>query len=94
VYQNGSLVLSSGNATVTHPATGQWCITVPGVDPTKERLLVSLSSVANYNAQVYSGFLQSPCPSTAFRVLTVQVTDMTGNGTGHPADEPFEFLVP
>jgi hypothetical protein len=87
-------LVQSHNATMTHPSTGVWCIKVPGVDPTKEPIIVSLSSVANFNAQVFAGFLLAPCPADTFRVRTVQVTDLAGNGQAIAADEPFVFLVP
>lgn len=81
----GAVSNDSGNVSVTHPATGAWCVTAPGA--------IAVVSLANYlsgGGNVYvsnpsHGFCQT-ATGPVFEVLTV-------NGSNAAADLAFNIIT-
>ena len=75
---------ASSNATVTHPFTGIYCISVPNVTPVNSGAIATLED--NVAADRIAYVSSVSCPQTTFEI---QVVNSVGN-----VDQAFFFAVP
>ncbi len=98
VSASGGVTNSRGNPSVTHPSTGRYCLTVPGVDPTVETVALTLNVQSTFNTappseQPGDGIV---CPFGTWEIATGKLTAPSGGGLVHLVnfDQPFSFIAP
>jgi hypothetical protein len=94
----GQLSNSKGDVTVTHVASGRYCLTVSGADPAIETIAVTLNVQSNPDTAPPS---EQPgdgnvCPVGTWEIATGTLTAPSQGGMVAfvNADEPFSFIVP
>ncbi|MDQ6822022.1 MAG: hypothetical protein M3076_17055 [Actinomycetota bacterium] len=98
VSGSGALSNSFGNPSVSHPTTGRYCVTVPGVDPATSTIAVTLnvgsaSSAAPTSEAAGAGAV---CPVGTWEVATGTLQSVAAGNLVNfiDADEPFGFVAP
>jgi hypothetical protein len=98
VSSNGTITQSRGNPSMTHPSTGRYCLTVPGVNPGNETVGVTLNVQSSFNAAPPS---EQPgdgnvCPLGTWEIATGKLSAPAGGGLVHfvNADQQFAFIAP
>jgi hypothetical protein len=78
---------ASSNASVTHPYTGIYCISVPNVTPADTGAIATLENNSG-DLIAYINSLSRSCPQSSFEI------QILGPGPGGNADSAFFFAVP
>ena len=86
---------SKGVAAVTHPGSGTYCITLAAsIDAMRTVAVVAGQTTSSSNSIYRVDATGNFCPGNSIRVITGQLSDLSGGGTALAADQPFYFVVP